>query len=456
MKISFRWLAALGGLALFAGCVDPITVGSELLEQDRADVGFTDTLKLEGITETADPLLFYNANSSQQPNSNYLFGAIKDDIFGLNRASLYLVPRLQRNSIFQVVRPAFAGRPDVVLDSIVLVLPTDSTAAYGVKDAPYPWKVTALGNRIDAGENHQTDEEFTLNLVTDSQGTFRPNGDSLLVSPLNVTALGDSVSRPHVRLPLSLDLGRRILDRDSSIYNSDTIFQLALPGLYLEPDGETPGIADFDFGSTWAGLHVYYTLGGVPGVYVFPISPITRINPVINRYQQDFTGSYVAEFLNDVTADSLIFVEGMGGLRTRLELPDLREIRGQIVNKAELEFTVRRFEGVDYTVFPEPQSLALMYPDEEGELQFVDDILFSLNGSVGAFFGGLLREDPATGNLIYQMNISVHLQRIIEGEYPPVLYLVAEPRLGNPRRTALFGPSSTRHPVRLKVAFTKL
>lgn len=457
MKIFRCWLVALCGALLFAACVDPITVGSGLLEQDRADVGFTDTIMLEAVTEPGDPLLSYNGRVSTQPTSTYLFGALQDDVFGLNRASLYLVPRLPRNNIFQIIRPEFASRLDATIDSVVLVLPTDTISTYGDRNAPHPWKVTAVPGRIDPRSDYRTDATFPLNFVPEGQGTFIPNGDSLLVSILDVPNLGDSVRRPHVRLPLDLELGRRILQSDSTVFDNDTLFQEdILGGLYLEPDGTTPGIVDFNLDPTWGGLHIYYTLDGEAAVYVLPVDPITTINAAVNRYQQDFTGSYAAEFFDDVMADSLLFVEGMGGLRTRLDLPDFRELEGQVINNAEIEFTVRRFPDVDYTLFPEPQSLSLQYINAEGELEYVDDIRQSLNNTVGAFFGGFLRVDPETGDFVYRMSIAVHLQGIIDREYPPSLYLVTEPELGAPRRTVLFGPSSTRSPVRLKVAFTKL
>ncbi len=457
MKISRCWLAGLLGSLLLPACVDPITVGADLLEGDRADVGFTDTLRLEAVTEPGEALVVYDPTRGGQQTPNALFGELADATFGRNRASLYLVPRLQRNNIFQIIRPPFAGQLGATLDSIVLVLPTDTVATYGNSAAPHPWKVTTIPGQIDARETYSSDTSFTLNFVPEGQGTFVPNGDSLLVSFLDVPNLGDSVQRPHVRLPLDPNLGERILNADSTIFDSDTLFQnFTLGGLFLEPDGPTPSMVDFNLDPTWAGLHIYYTLNGDPAVYVFPVDPLNTLNPVISRYEQDYAGSYAADFFNDFTADSLIFVEGIGGLRARLELPDLRSLQGQVVNKAELDLIVRRFDDVDYTIFPEPQALTLQYPDENGDFQFVEDIRLSLNNSEGAFFGGLLRDDPATGDLLYRMSISVHLQGIIDGEYPPVLYLVPEPQLGNPRRTVLFGPSSTRTPVRLKVAFTRL
>jgi hypothetical protein len=457
MKISRCWLAMLLGSLLLPACVDPITVGADLLEGDRADVGYTDTLRLEAVTEPGEPLVVYDPTQGGQQTSRALFGELEDAIFGRNRASLYLVPRLQRNNIFQIVRPSFIGRLDATLDSIVLVLPTDTVASYGNTDAPHAWKITSVPGQIDPRETYRSDTSFTLNFVPEGQGTFVPNGDSLLVSFLDVPNLGDSVRRPHVRLPLDLNLGERILTADSTVFESDTLFQdFILGGLFLEPDGPTPGIVDFNLDPTWAGLHLYYTLDGEPAVYVLPVDPLNTLNPAISRYEQEYTGSYAAEFFNDFTADSLVFVEGMGGLRTRLELPDLRSLQGQVVNKADLDLVVRRFDGVDYSQFLEPQALTLQYIGENGELEYVEDIQLSLNNTVGAFFGGFLREDPETGDLYYRMSISVHLQGIIDGEYPPVLYLVPEPTLGNPRRTVLFGPSSTRTPVRLKVAFTRL
>ncbi len=72
----YAFLAA--GLFLFS-CTDPITVGADILDADRAEVGF-DTFDVEVQTLRGDSALVLNAGAGTQLGS-LLFGQLKDPCF---------------------------------------------------------------------------------------------------------------------------------------------------------------------------------------------------------------------------------------------------------------------------------------------------------------------------------------------------------------------------------------
>ena len=66
-------VASCGVLFLFfTSCSDPLNVGAELLDEDLASVGFTDTFQLKFRTEIGDSVRAFSPTSSSI--STFLFG----------------------------------------------------------------------------------------------------------------------------------------------------------------------------------------------------------------------------------------------------------------------------------------------------------------------------------------------------------------------------------------------
>ena len=93
---AFRLWTLLG--LLFAiglsNCTDPLQVGSNLLEEDRASVGFTDTLSLKARTIPGDSVIAYAPNGLL---TTFLFGRTEDEFFGTTETAIYFETFLPRD-----------------------------------------------------------------------------------------------------------------------------------------------------------------------------------------------------------------------------------------------------------------------------------------------------------------------------------------------------------------------
>ena len=106
---------ALYVLLLFMACSDPTLVGAGLLDEDRAEVGFTDTFTLRGATELSEPLQTFSPFVVQRAD-RFLFGDFQDPVFGNAKSTLnfQFLPDPNNAPVFEDITG---------VDSVVLILP---------------------------------------------------------------------------------------------------------------------------------------------------------------------------------------------------------------------------------------------------------------------------------------------------------------------------------------------
>lgn len=444
-------------LAILVSCSDPTQVGSQLLDDDRAEVDFTDSIRLEATTEQLDTTLIYLPGFLIV--DNYLLGKYTDPVFGQVDHSVYFRFRLLNDFGGEVI-PEFRGQP---IDSMVLVLPLDSTLAanYGNITEPITVDLFELSDTLLTDQRLTSDVRFATQDMPLLSETFVPDfSERLVTTQATAVVQQDSLAAPHLRFRMP----QSFIDRMNTSLNlsSDSLLRQidGFPGFWLRVSSTSGGVIDLDLQENFGGLYTHYRLGGdTTEVYQFPLA---------NRYSSyshDYSGSFVEPFIGQPTGDSLAFIQGAAGLCTRIELSGLEGLRGQLVNQAELEVFVRDLPQADTATYVLPEQFLLLYPLENGTLAPVTDIQVSLP-QFQIIFGG--QPQIVDGGTIYRMDLSVHMQRIIDetNDVPPTLYLVNSRLLASstlllpvgdiPSRVVLAGPNAVNHPMRLKVAFTRL
>ncbi|RME96149.1 MAG: DUF4270 family protein [Bacteroidetes bacterium] len=465
MKI-YRSLSLLFGLSLsilLTNCTDPIDIGAELLSEDRARVGFTDTLSIRATTVIGDTFLSYYPTAGLE----FYFGREVNPVFGTTEASLYLEPRLHILPNGDLL-PVPDGMASGTVDSIYLVLPLDSSGVYGdIYANMFGVEVLELAEPLVGDE----DGRFYSNATFATTGTilgskiFSPSFDTTLVGTLIDFEKEDTfkISAPHLRIPLDLSLGQRLLALGDDVYRpetqsvGDSLFVDAFKGMLLRPTMDTKGLLNFDLGRFWTGIYLYYTVDGVPYTYKYDFSSRERRGDRVSKIQHQYTGALAESFINSqVGQDSLVFIQGLQGLFMKLEFPDLQNFTGKIVNQAILEMTVAQPMDYDYAIFPPAPQLVAMTQDSEGAFRLITEI--GGFGDPRTFFSGAPVEQE-DGSWQYSANISIHLQYMLDQREPATLYLAINNQGSDSPRSAdrviLQGPASRQAPMRLKLSFTE-
>jgi hypothetical protein len=439
----------------FTHCTDPIDIGGEILAEDQASVGYTDTFSLVTRTIAGDSVSVYNLNAGGL--SRYFLGRTEDPFFGAVETSLYLQPLLLRDAFTGLIEQ-FRPTSFTTIDSIVLVLPLDTTGVIGDVSGPFGLEVYELSESIAYLDATQTYYSSTdLAVKPGPVGVFSgiPSFDTTFVTDLIVEGTNDTASYGRqLRIPLSASLGEFFLSQDTSFFQNDSLLLEQFYGLFIKPSGLTNGLLDIDFDKPWGGIYLYAEDRGDKINYALPINVLSAH---INRYEHDFTTGLVQDFLEaPEKGDSLLFLQGLEGLLVEVEIPGMDALQDRVINKAELELTVATLDGYDLEETPPVDQIFAYYRNDDGGLSVIEDIATGIDfGAVDLSFGGFPEEDDA-GTFTYRLNISVHLQYMISGVYPDKIILAVFPRAANAGRLILNGPGAAERPARLKVAFTDL
>ncbi len=443
--------AFLISTAYFA-CTDPTSIGADLLDEDRLGLDYVDTITLDATVIRMDSVLTYSGSDFAQQLTSHPFGDYTDPLFGRVEAALYAQPtmKLTRFGIsIALNRPNFK---EVLLDSIVLVMTLDSANFYGAPTQTFGMEVYRVIEDIDPSKEYYSNAAFATEALPLGSVQFAPRLDSLRVIDYGSGA-ADTISFPHLRIPLNPALGQELIGLDTLNYENDSTFLRVLKGLYFKPTQSTNGLVSFSWRNNRAGLYVYYSNSqGQPRQYQFEIN---EQGARISTFRHQYAGAPVAPFINNPGLnDSLLFVQGLSGLDVRIELPHVNALQGAIVNYAELEVPLGYFAGDDTLKYPLARELVLAARNSSGLLEPISDVRFSGNQRT-VLFGGILSRGANGRPDAYRMNVSSQLADMIYGRAPNVMYLRLFSKAQRSARLTLNGPAHPIHRMRLKVAFTK-
>jgi hypothetical protein len=446
--------------AISTSCIDPITVGSDILNVDRAELGQTMDLNFTTKVVRDDTILSFDA-SVNAAIAGFTFGTLEDDIFGSIKHGAYLVPNLSRNSSGFARIPPFAFTEEMV-DSVVLIIPIDTANAFYGSAQEFNFRLGRLASPIDLDQDYFTDVSFPRGFedLNQESSFFATKTPTLLYDTL-VASNGDSVTRSHIRIPFTSQFVEQLNLRDTSTFESDSSFWSFLAGFYLEPVGNTEGLLTLQpqptrQGATpFGGLYMFYpdTANQEPTFYRAPLFLW------LPRYEQNYVGSLAGSLLGPEQDNEQVLLSGQAGLMTEITFPDLSALENVVINQAEITFTVEEVDGYSTENRPIPSFVALYYRNDEGEITPIDDRVrlgnpFS-SDIIRQFLGGddLLDGD---GDSFYRPRFSVHMQRMVSGEVPPTIYMRVVPVDIDPARVILGGPESTVKPATVRVTFTEL
>jgi hypothetical protein len=475
--LSFLLLTSL----LYNACTDPTLAGADLLDEDIAEVDFTDTFSLATVTLPDEAVQTFSPFSIDQL-STYLFGDMVDPVFGRASSAINV-------QFYPYVGNGSTQNPDalnpiafedyIAIDSVVLLLPYSTSGFYGnLTDQTFEMSISELDQVINVDDDYFSDFPVPTKAGILTTHSFMPSAtDTLTFFDYREDNSGeisiDTISYAHLRVPIPTAFGDSLLQAyytDSTVYESRLGFLTRFPGLRLEPTLETEGMVRFFLSSSstaparTSGLHVYYRDSSDQARrYLFNFNPNQNIR--FPTFEHDYSGTVVEEYLDGgAENDSLIFLQGMAGTSGQLRLPDLSELGDVVINKAELTMYVADLEDGD-TTYAVPRQLVLAYENEDGESEFVSDLIVAdLNADVPVDFGGVPEEDEDTGLTRYQFNISTHLQRVIEGTLPRELSIypietndiVEVKKAETAERVVLYGATHPTYAPVLRLTFTRL
>ena len=445
-------LTLLISLFIFSSCEKEGTIGLDIGAADSIKSVFTESSIVRAVTVEEDSVV--TSGLTQNP-----FGWMVDPVFGTTEANLALGLSLPSNNFSFGTSPA--------LDSAVLVLKYgdeffgDSLNSKYVIDVHQLSASTPLAPKTYSSKSvFQKESTIIGGENVQNVRSFRWN-DSAFVTSI-IKGAPDKVVKvaPQLRIRLTRDfIEQNFFAAGATSLKNDAAFAQHIKGLYLtiNKNMSTPpgGLIFFDLGSQISALEIYYKNGTTTDTSVARFKVVGA-----SEIRRDRANTPVAAQLNaPQTASPVVYVQPLGGVRTKLEFTDLNKLaeKGNIaVNKAELVIPV--VQGTD--PFRPAQRLTLYRTDIAGQRVIIPD-----NASGENFFGGFYNASAKT----YTFNITSYVQGLISNppNYETAMYIapVDQTLSGRPN----FFPSATTAarsilgggtgasptPIKLKITYTK-
>lgn len=446
MKLTTITVIAFIFVLFSVSCNDPLFLGSDLLKQDQVGIGFTDTLSLSTKTIRQDSLLVYDP--SVKVLDAFLIGKYKDPQFGLTDASAYLQYRLGTTLL-----PDFKG---ATFDSLVLGMVYDTLHNYGNYKQMTTISAYRVTDEMSALKTYKADQQFAVDPVVLGSSSFIPDPLAKSTYYEYYNGYKDTVISNQIRIKLSDILGNELMNAPDSTYTTNDLFLSVFKGIQLKAETETGGVMSFNPLDINSKMTLFYSRNDTAYQFEFIVSSLSARTV---SFVHDYSGTQVEHLLaSSAVSDTLAMLQGMLGTLVKIDIPHLDSLKDKIINKAELEFYIKTFDN-ENSIYPPIANLLIAYKNTLDKYVSVNDVLlaFASGSEAGLtkYFGGTVIEESINGVQLfkYKMNISSHLQYMIQNKVGKSIYLTVYRRAETANRVALYGTGS-HLPPKLKVSFT--
>jgi hypothetical protein len=438
----FAWITIT-----FWSCTnDPGKIGLDLLPND-------DLVVVGSVVDT--DIQSYTASDEVQrtdESSFNLLGTFNDPVFGKTIADFACQYRLSGFPGFSKIEQ---------IDSLVLYL--GYKEIYGDTLTPQNLKIYELVSDLPFDDKFYQNVDLKAMSKGDvlSERSYIPKFrlDSLTNKYGSTNKIPKDTVTQEIAFVMNSTLINKLLAADSLTNSDNDRFINYFKGLYIEAnDVSQQGTLMKIIGS---GIVMYYHKENDTTKYIFNYKNNTNASRV-SRFVHDYsTTSFAANLDAELVQDSLIYVQTTGGIRSKINIPNLGIWAKMIpdmandpdtthltINKAELIFKLD-------TAFSQPrffrpsEQLVLAAIDSIGKTYLPADHTYS-----AAYYGG-------TYNIIdrtYRFNIAQHIQDIINkkpGKENNGFYLETAYKNSTSRRAVLKGATS-KTGIRLEITYTKV
>jgi hypothetical protein len=446
MKNIILTLTSLSVILLFnSSCNESTLLGADLFVKENLDLVFTDSLTINALSETNDSII---VSSSGNSFINLPIGKVKDATFGTYSANAYT--ELDSASTY-----AFSsGR----IDSVVFVMGYNADGIYGDTNQMQKLSLYRLTENMKKTGNVYSNQKYTVESAPLGSIDFKPQPRTFINQNKGLTTLVDTA--PQIRIKITdasfiQQLGD--VKNFSSTDGNKEVFRKWLKGLEIRAEKETSCMLNMDFGSattTFTGLYVYSKKDTTSSVSYF--RSVSSANAKHCYFNNNYKNAPIEPFLNNQKmSDSLLFIQGMSGTNIRLEIPYIRNLGKIVINKAELELTLKE-DGTQLDMFPYVNQILARNAIQEVISDVVDGDATS-RAAKFAVSGGYVKVKTENGEKRskYIFSISNHLQNMLDGKEGSQLYLVPFFKQENAARVVLYGLKS-KYRAKINITYTKI
>jgi len=280
--------------------------------------------------------------------------------------------------------------------------------------------------------------------------------DSLYYSNLHVTdsisewPVGSSTFHPEdsvIVVYLSKTFGRKIIG-DTAVLDNQDLFLNHFKGFYINTD-KTSGNNEGGFirihllaAESYMAIYYHNDLT-TQAAYPFYINSYSSRVNIFNHNYDEAPAETRIRYLNQGKEDSVMYVQGMSGVYTRMDIPGMKQFRDSsiILNGVNLIIPV---DTTISTPIQKPSNLSVMIKENGVFYQIIDV-------GLPEFYNGYLYKDSG----IYKIGMTKHFQDYLLGknDYTTLYLMVNNPGV-NTERVVLKSRLNSE-PLKLELVYTR-
>ncbi|MFD2872722.1 DUF4270 family protein [Mucilaginibacter ximonensis] len=349
-------LTLLISLFILNGCKNQDTIGLGVISSNQIQGNLIDTSTIMVHTDSTGQGTLVTNGLSQTP-----LGFFKDPLFGTTESNLVMDLNLPGTLSSDGTATYTVPYGTMVLDSAVLVMRYSPNAFFGDSLASrYKANVYQLGERIYPGHAYYSSQNWAVDKSTllGTKSFFSRIADSIKI--VNPVAGGPDTAikvPPQLRIPISTAFVNKILFNAPAVQlNSNLVFKNNVKGLYvtLAQDQSGPGGTFMMSLDSAAAIQVYYrnTNGTVIDTGIISIPSFLHAAEI--RHTPSAT---IKAALASTENQKVIYLQGLGGLKSRINFPYLKNIlktvgNDVIINRAELVVTAQPGSTIPFAPLP--------------------------------------------------------------------------------------------------------
>lgn len=441
-------------MVISLGCNDGSIIGNDLLENEAIELAFDDNFQLTAKTVSGDSVATFRSGLTA---STYLLGQIDDPIFGKYSSDIYT------GISFGSSTPDFS---ESTIDSVVLELEYDSIGFYGDKNVVHNIEIYTVEEDWLDRDTVYSDESFATSMMSIGSKSFVPdfNADSIRFQVRDTELDSFITLSPRISIRLDDAYGELLL-ADSSAAVNDTLLTDSFKGIYIKSTTDGNSIMGLNFVKSGSistiipKLAVYYTQVTSTGTSKRTYNYLLR-NDVFSEFILDNSGSPVGNSLNDeVAGEEFLYSQGMSGVNGEVGMPDLSNLKGNLINSAQLVLTIPDEDNDSY-----PNNTRFLLSKYEngssGDRILIDDLTktgLTISTGLSILDGAPKRVLHENGDSVTTVtfNITDFTRNVIESEEPSSKLIISPVgRSETARRTVFYGSKHPIYPAKLRIAYT--
>jgi hypothetical protein len=291
---------------------------------------------------------------------------------------------------------------------------------------------------MEAGVNHYARTDFP------KEATEIGRVDGYIARPTDSVQVGDSKQPAQLRIRLNDALTSEFISRSinaDGTYVSDTSFQDFLPGrfqdflpgLFIVPDtssGFADGFIRIDPDNAFSRLQLYYHASNNDTTRFGQVNFVIGSGAIrTGRYTHDYSAGSIDPVPCQTVSppeEDWTYISGLAGLRTKIEIPHLEDLKGLAINRALLTFSLSEESDLD-SIFTAPPNAYVIRCDTANcgnAFSFIirgDELFLSVRDQFesGTHYDSRRRAitlNDGTRTTGYQLNLTREVQSILNGE----------------------------------------